>query len=100
MSGGRVAAIENTQTSGKGESKKISRTDDEMESVSIERYVQGQRPSSKGIRKVALPSSGDSQDSLHRRIIDLELALRNEMLLKDTVKAENDTLRLDLLNCR
>lgn len=36
----------------------------------------------------------------HRRLLELELALRNEMLLRESLSAENESLRSELLNCQ
>lgn len=77
------------------------RDDPEIETVSIERFLRGRgshssatNPRLQTIMPAKPAKAGPA--SLPRKLIELELALRNEMLFREAVQAENECLKSQL----
>lgn len=73
------------------------RDDAEVETVSIERFLRGRSSQSSANRpRLQAGPAKTPAGSLPRKQVELELALRNEMLLREAVQAENECLKSQL----
>ncbi len=74
------------------------RDEPEVETVSIERFLRGRssHSSANNLRLQATPSVKQTKAApvnIPRKLIELELALRNEMLFREAIQAENECLK-------